>query len=296
MGGTDTERRVRTALGVLGEAVSALRGVHELCASRGLGPVQILPAIETFLDSSLGLAGQMRMLFGVLGREAAGSPLGPAVEALERALPGPLDAVARAFGRSSWAKLGARDRLELERAVGGAAADIDGIRSLCELVYAALHPRLLELGVRELVESHRASELARARAAQSTAGPAPQALSVLLGIADERSFSADPHVAWGVLEVLLRAVAASGGAELCVRPAGDWLEVEVAARGHHSAITQDGVRWSELVVVVGPGLPVDLVVAGAAAAQLGLRLERGPSVQRLGLPIEPPSWGQVAAS
>lgn len=254
---------VWTVLGATKESVMALYGVARLLKSRDLGPAQLAPAIESSRAEALKLRPRLQRLFDLLREPVAESPhLEAALEVLEPYATDVAQEVAEAFSRRGLSRLGARERLLLERRAEDLGAELDGIRAQLELVCAALQFRPVDLLLANVVDG---------RSGQPPTFVSKEA-NLLVDLAGDRGFAGDPKVLWPLFEAALRQLSSAGDTfVLQARGNGDdGFRVQIRPADEQDKAEGDApsVRLS-----LGSAIRVEREVVGAVARHLGIDYE-----------------------
>jgi hypothetical protein len=243
---------VKHAVGVLGECVMSLYGIHRMLRSRDLGPVQILPSVEAFAGDAH-RCGDVVAALSALGREAPSDGLREACDALvetTRQLSSHMGDVFSEVG-----KLAAKERLELERNVEPLGGSLQALRDLIPVVHGAVHPRPARLTLSELLQGRW-----RTRPAFVT-----ETIELHVAAAHDQ-FEADPRVLWGLVERSLAQVSEAGVeqpfAALLDADCGRVLELGEVTRLPSSTLER-------AVVELGPTLPITEQVLDAVAHHIG---------------------------
>lgn len=237
----------------------SLYGIHRMLSSRDLGPSHILPTIAAF-GSEEHRCDEVDAALDMLRRDAPDEPFRSAVDALRAALHDAEGRMANAF--STVAKLGARERLELERRVKPVGGEIQALRDLIEVVQGALHPRPARMTLSELLRGRWRTR------------PAFVAQTIELHVAAAHDqFEADPRVLWGLVERSLAQVAEAGVdppfAALLTTPDGRVLEL-----GDVSELPSSTIERA--VVELGPVAAVADEVLTAVARHIGADACKSP--------------------
>jgi hypothetical protein len=246
------------AIGVLSECLQALYGIHRLLGARDVGPGQLLPMLTEFGGGvadhcarvGLGCAELRRLvahdsaLLGVLDwvlpfAEQAGSRM-------SAAFAGPL-------------KLGAAERLELERACADIGPRAEALRDTLVLVNALLRPRPVALTLRELACGR--------WAASSTF--VERVVPLGLAWAPDQRLEVDPAVLWPLVTRAVSSVATEGQASLVSldtlsgRPCLAVARVATLAAADH-----------EMELALGVSLAHEAEVLDVVATRAGVRVSR----------------------
>lgn len=244
----------------------SLYGIHRMLSSRDLGPAQILPTISAFASDEH-RCHVVDVALDALRREAPSDDLRSALDALRAALREAEGRMATAF--STVAKLGARERLELERRVEPVGGELQALRDLLEVVQGALHPRPARMTLSELLRGRWRTR------------PAFVAQTIELHVAAAHDqFEADPRVLWGLVERSLAQVAEAGVdppfAALLGSPSGRVLEL-----GDVSELPTSTIERA--VVELGPAAAVADQVLSAVASHIGADACRSsrPSLRKI---------------
>lgn len=172
----------------------SIYGITRSLASRDLGPAQLLPAVVDFRARSAETSLAVAPMLERLEADARPTSLAEPVRALVQEVRRVIGDVNETFARAG--KLGARDRLELERNIERVGGQLQASHRLIGVIEATLAPRPIKLSL---------SDLLRGRwAPQATFVTRRLELCVKLN-AGER-FEADPKVAWAVVEHVLHEV------------------------------------------------------------------------------------------
>ncbi|HHH29980.1 MAG TPA: hypothetical protein ENK57_16770, partial [Polyangiaceae bacterium] len=126
----------------------SLYGIDRMLGSRDLGPAQILRTITAF-QADDHRCGEVDAALEGLRRDAPDEQFRGAVHALQAAIHDAQARMASAFDGVD--KLGARERLELERRVKPVGGELQALRDLLEVVRGALHPRPARMTLAELL-------------------------------------------------------------------------------------------------------------------------------------------------
>ena len=217
----------------------SLYGIHRMLGSRDLGPAQILPTITAFGTDEYGCH-EVDAALDVLRREAPDDGFRSAIDALRGALHEAEGRMSTAF--STVAKLGARERLELERRVEPVGGELQALRDLIEVVQGALHPRPARMTLSELLRGRWRTR------------PAFVAQTIELHVAAAHDqFEADPRVLWGLVERSLAQVADAGVdppfAALLRSPSGRVLELGDVSELPSSTIERATVELGPIAAV-----------------------------------------------
>ncbi len=178
----------REALGTLGECVMSIYGIARSLECRDLGPTQLLPAIDDFRDQAEREWEAARVLVASVTSRAAGGPLAAPVALLgsevERVI-AEVNALLSGVG-----KLGARERLELERHIHRVGGELQACHRLLGVLDATLSPHPIQLSLSDLVRGRW--------------GPRPAFVARRVELCVKMSCGArvlvDPLVAWATLE------------------------------------------------------------------------------------------------
>ena len=171
--------------------------IHRMLQSRDLGPKKLLGPVQQFAAETQSCASVVPAITALLDDARPHGALVEAIEPLRDAAVGLSERIGTSLGAVS--KLGARERLELERQLEPLGAEMQGLRNLLQILEGAIYPRPARLTLAELLAAP-----ARGRPAfvhqtvevHSTAGGVP--------------FEADPRVMWGLVERSLLRLATSG--------------------------------------------------------------------------------------
>jgi hypothetical protein len=254
--------RVGTALGAAGESVMSLYAIVRLLKSRDLGPAQLGPALEANRAQALRLEPVLRQLFELLREATAESPeLGSALDLLEPHAMSLGVAFGEAFAQPASTRLGARERLELERRAERLGAELEGVRALLALVAAAVASRPGELDVDSVIEGR--SNLEPAFVARTAA--------VRVRLAGDCGFLGDPHVLWPLLEAAFRDLAGQGDELLLSAGSagGRPTEVRISASASVEPTSGNG----RLKLALGSPVGIEREVVRAVARHVGFRYE-----------------------
>lgn len=252
-----------TALGATGESVMALYAITRLLKSRDLGPAQLVPAVEANRADALKLAPLLRELFGLLQEASNESPhLRAALAELEPFATEVADGVAEAFTRRGLSRLGARERLRLERRAEQLGSDLEGIRAQLELVAATLHARPVELLLANVVGG---------RSGQAPTFVSRQA-SIAVDLRDEKGFVGDPRVLWLLFEAALRQLAPQGDHFVLEAQSDDHGGVCVRIRAASDRSDRPGSNGL-LRLDLGAPIRVERKVVDALARHLGISFQ-----------------------
>jgi hypothetical protein len=185
---------------MMSECVMSIYGIARLLQSRDLGPAQILPSIESFGSLVEENCRAMPPIFAAL-RHDAPSSLRPAIDQLEAATHAIGDEIVRTFEPPG--KLGARERLHLERAAVRVGGQLQSACGLLDAVTGAIRPRpaLLTLG-----------ELLRGRW-QARPTFVERRVELNMVAADSHGFEGDPRVMLAFVERAVRVVVEAGETE-----------------------------------------------------------------------------------
>src|SRR5262245_46478663 len=133
----------------MNECVMAIYGITRLLKSRDLGPAQLVPAIESFREEIERHCVSIEPLFaGLRAAAAERGALSDAVAALEPAARRVAESIMKAF--SGTLKLGARQRLKMEREAERLGAELEAVRGLADALHAALLARPVYVTVADL--------------------------------------------------------------------------------------------------------------------------------------------------
>jgi hypothetical protein len=251
--GVSTEP-VREAIGALGECVMSVYSIHRMLQSRDLGPTQLLPPVREFAVESQKCA-DVGPAFAALIEASAAQSAGledVLAELCDRSLrlADELGGVLAAAG-----KLGARERLALERELLPLGHELQGLRDLLQVVNGALHPRPARLTVSELLH------------VRWRGRPAFVAQRVELHLAAASGqFEADPRVMWGLVErslgELVEAGLKSPFASLSSADGRPMLQL-----GEHAGISTETIE--RVTVDLTPNHPSGAAVLAAVARFVG---------------------------
>ncbi len=251
------DQRVLTALGITGESVMALYGIARLSRSRDLGPAQLLPPLDAYRADAERLVEQVNALFELLRTSTNGSRLGNAVSVLEPHANGVASTIAAEFGGTKRSKLGARDRLRLEKQATECGAQLESVRVQLDLLCAALHPQPVELVFADIVDG---------RWNQKPTFPSRR-VEVFWDLRQDEGFCSDPRILWALFEAAFRSLSTRGAETLLVRTRADeHRRVEADIRSYGDA-TQ-GQHHGPLQLELGAPIPAEPKVAGAVAEHL----------------------------
>jgi hypothetical protein len=246
-----------STLGLMNECVMAVYGISRLLKSRDLGPSQLVPAVQAFRDEVCASGASMDPLFRALRSAAAGqSAVCDAVDVLEPTARAVAAEITKAF--EGPLKLGARRRLEMERAADRLGADLEAVRGLAEVLLASLYAGPVYLTLFDLLHG------------RWYAPPnfVAQTLKVVLEPGDHPGFSVEPRVLRALLEQALHTVVESGVevAYVSARSDGDSVVVEVGVPPE--GVAPETAARQAVELGIGVSLPVvDVVLAAAAARQ-----------------------------
>lgn len=235
----------------------ALYGMTRLLGTRELGPAQIVPTLEGF-RGDLGLKRErLDQLLGDLAaateghehlREAFSLVRPPTVEVL--------DEVGRVFDRPF--KLGAKQRLELEREAPRLGGRLQAVRSLLDTVLCGLQPQPVPLRLADILDG----PLCRPPIfIESTRH--------LLVACNAPMVEGEVRVLRPMIEALLRQRPADGL---------DFLDYDVA-RQTLTVQPNDGALLQtvdRIAVPLGPALGIEVEVSAAVGRHLGAQLAFGP--------------------
>jgi len=246
-----------STLGLMNECVMSVYGISRLLKSRDLGPNQLAPAIEAFRDEVGENEVSMDPLFAALRSGAADQPaVSAAVDALEPTARKVANEIIEAFAGSL--KLGARRRLELERAADRLGAELEAVRGLAEVLLASLYAGPVYLTLFDLLHGR---WYAAPNFVQRT-------LKVLLEPGDHPGFAVEPRVLRALLEEALHGVVESGVEVAYVSARGDGDRVVIEVGAPPEGVSLEAASQEAVELGVGVSLPVaDVVLAAAAERQ-----------------------------
>ncbi len=261
-GGMVDFSRVGTALGAAGESVMALYAIARLLKSRDLGPAQLGPAIEANRTRALRIGPELRQLCELLRRAVSDSPdLDAALRLLEPHAVGLVASLGQAFGQPATARLGAKERLELERKAEQLGSELEGVRSLLGLVAAAVEARPVDLELSSVVDGR--------------SGLEPTFVSrkaeVRVRLEGDRSCWGDPRVLWPLFEAAFRDLASEGEPlVLCAGSTGNGgTRVQITAGAALEPKSGNGT----LKLALGSPISVERDVVRAVARHVGIGYE-----------------------
>jgi hypothetical protein len=255
----------------MSELVMALYGVARVLKSRDLGPAQLMPAIASFRDEvQVQVQGSsVEPMFAGL-RDAARElgALSGSVETIEGAAREMLADMNAVLAGSL--KLGARQRLAMEREAERIGAELDALRSLADVVYSGLLARPVYVTLDDLLRGrwHMPPTFVRQR------------VSVLLGEGASNGLVAEPRVARGLLEHAFRQLAADQRTELeaRARERGARMYLEIGPR-------TDDATGDTVDLGLATSLPADADVLAAVAGHLDMTFESLPGgLHQISLP------------
>jgi hypothetical protein len=254
--------RVGTALGAAGESVMSLYAIAHLLKSRDLGPARLGPAIEANRTRALRLEPELRQLFELLRATTADSPeLGVALSLLEPHAMALAASLAQAFGQPASARLGAKERLELERRAAELGSELEGVRAMLALVFAAAESRPVDLELGSVMDGGSSLE--------------PTFVShkaeVRVRLDADRSFTGDPRVLWPLIEAAFRELAGQGE-ELLLCAGSDvagLVRVQITAGPPAAPKAANGT----MKLALGSPIRVEREVVRAVARHVGIRYE-----------------------
>ena len=240
----------------------SLYAIARLLKSRDLGPAQLGPAIEANRTRALRLGPELQQLFDLLRATTAESPeLSVAVGVLEPFAMGLAVSLAQAFGQPATARLGAKERLELERKAEQLGGEIEGVRAMLALVFAAAEARPVDLELSSVVDG------------RSSLQPTfvSRKAEVRVRLEGDRSCWGDPRVLWPLFEAAFRDLAGQGEQLLlCAGSSGNGgTRVHITA----SAATEPQGGNGTLKLVLGTPIPVEREVVRAVARHVGVGYE-----------------------
>ena len=256
--------RVGTALGAAGESVMSLYAIAHLLQSRDLGPARLGPAIEANRIRALRLEPELRQLFELLHAATADSPeLGAALSLLEPHAMALAASLAQAFGQPASARLGAKERLELERRAAELGSELEGVRAMLALVFAAAENRPVDLELGSVMDG--GSSLEPTFVARKA--------EVRVRLAADRSFTGDPRVLWPLFESAFRDLAGQGQGEELLLCAGSDVDgpvsVQITVGPHFELKAGNGT----MKLALGSPISVERDVVRAVARHVGIRYE-----------------------
>jgi len=261
----------------------SLYGLARLLKSRDLGPAQIGPAIEANQASALRLVPEMGEVFEQLRAATVDMPyLQEAIRLLEPSAMAIAEAVGATFGRPASARLGAKERLALERGAEHLGSELEAVRAMLGLVLAAAQAQPIDLLLANVMDG---------RSGHEPTFVARQA-EVSVHVESDWGFVADPHVLWPLIEAAFRDVAArgdkllfhagtdgNGGTRLRISPAQEASRGAATPATSGSAAASPGRVAGEalgdgkLRLALGSPLEVERDVARAVARHFGIDYE-----------------------
>jgi hypothetical protein len=239
----------------MNESVMAIYGITRLLKSRDLGPAQLVPAIESFREEATRNSLSVVPMFAGLRAAAieAGALL-DAVEALEPAAHQVADSIVQVFGGPL--KLGARQRLSMERAAVRLGTDLEAVRNLADVLHAALGARPVYVTPADLLHGRW----------YSSPNFVARKIRVSLGQCASEGFMAEPRVVRALLDHLFRSYAGEGHVHVEVRGREQDGRTELA-------VGPSDARPGAVELGLGGSLGVELEVLTSAASLLGMALE-----------------------
>jgi hypothetical protein len=253
----------------MGECVMSLYGIARLLRSRELGPSQLRPTLDAFGVSAKEHCVAMGPLFVELDQAAAGTPrLRRAVAELQRTAAGVASTVLSSFETTP--KLGARQRLELERSADALGAELEAVRRLATALYAALAPRAVVMTLGDLLE-------ARWQVAPTFVS---HSITLNLAKAPQARFQGEPLVLRLLVEHALANVSGDGMPvpSACAREAHAGSRIIVGD-------PPEGFEAGEQVQLpLGLALQAEPAIVNELAKHLGVELIRGDGQVQLWIP------------
>lgn len=253
----------------------SLYALARLLKSRDLGPAQLGPAISANRTAALRLAAELGKALDLLRTSCAGSPeLRAALDLLAPAAMSLASEIAEAFGAAPRPKLGAKERLRLERSAETLGRQLEGVRSLLTLVWAASESKPAEVLLSDVIDGRGLGDPTFvARRAE-----------VRVELGEDRTCHADPRVLWPLLEASLRQVCQHGQVvKLRVSPdpsGGKCMRVHAlvdsAANGHSNGVRQ---------IAVGAPLELEREIVALVARHAGIRYEVTPTAAEVTLSV-----------
>ena len=249
----------------------SLYGFVRMLESRDLGPTQLLPPLQAFAGEVREIREVVPALAALAAAPEIPDAVRPALELLVQASRTITSRTLELFGDAP-AKLGARERLRLEREAASVGTELQGLRDAVQVVDSALHLRPARLTLSELLNG-------RWRTRPSFV---ERRVELLVACAHAQ-FEGDPRVLWGLVECSLGAVVAAGVkhpfASLAERPGGRVVEIGEVHSGGSDSIER-------VVVELGRPLPITgavlAVIAHATGADIACE-SSSPTLRRIGV-------------
>lgn len=240
---------MQQSLGVLSESVMSLYGIRQLLRSHDVGTSQLLPSIEATAVEARDKCAAMAELFRLLQAHAPTERLRDAVVPLASLAAKTTDALAEAFIRHKPGKLGARDRLALERDAEHYGATLQALRSLAEVAHAAIDPRFATMTLSELT-----------RGAWHTRPTfVSREIDLFIARADQIAIEVEPRILWALVMRQIERVLDAG----VERPMAYISPRSARRRGYTLHIGDDGASVHDTIERVTLQLPPSLDVADA---------------------------------
>jgi hypothetical protein len=257
------QQRMGVALGSAGEAVMALYALTRLLRSRDLGPSHLTPALDAVHAGAAKLGTELADLFALLGDAAGGHErIADALRLIEPHAMALAERVGTSLGQAASPRLGAKQRLQIERAAEELGRELEGVRVLLGLCVAALHAQPVDLLLANVLDG-------------SPAGMptfVAQRVEVRIDPPDERAVHGDPRVLWPLLEAAFRELAMPGGqlrlTAAAAEGAATVLRVEQAPPAAGAAHPNGTIQVS-----LSPQAPMERDVVTRIAEHLGVGYE-----------------------
>ncbi len=257
------EAAMQQSLGDLSECVMSLYGIRQLLHSHDVGTSQLLPSIEATAAEARHKCAAVAELFRLLRVHAPTPQLREALVPLAAIAATTTDALAASFIQHKAGRLGARDRLALERDAERHGSTLQALRSLAEVAHAAIDPRFAYMTLSELT-----------RGAWHTRPTfVTREIDLFIARADQIAIEVEPQILWALVVRQIARVVEAG----VDRPLA-YLTADPEC-GHVLRIGDDGVSVHDTIERVTLQLPHALDEGDAlldAAAQIA-HLEVCPS-------------------
>ncbi len=256
-----------TARGTLRDALGALGNLAQLAGSAKVGSKSIEPVLPDVLASVGPMRTAVRELIGALRPSVGDSPV---ADELEEHFLSRIAELERELGEIAAGPLRTPGRLDLDRLLGRLSSELDAAQSLLELVETAKGEPLVPL---------RASEVLRQRlpAAPSGKRPRQQLRAWLAVVQPVPEVPLKPRSLAQLVGVLAELSGSDSMPTIVVRPAPEWIEVEIGAQASKNAI--EVAFWAY-------GVIAPCRAAVEAAARLGgFGLDMRPSTALVTIPL-----------